>query len=105
LPRNKPDEPIYSPPASRAEERGIMDLIKIEWEIIDDLQKKAKECVYDKHRAQYYIALSSHARTLSQLIRAAGVKTKDTQDLALLLKDVTKKVRKFVMGSGRWKRR
>ena len=100
LRRNKADEPIYSPPASHAKERGITDLINLEWEFIDELHKKAKECVYDKHRTQYYLSLSSHARTLSQLIRAAGVKTKDTQDLALLLKTI-KKARKFVMVSAR----
>jgi len=54
LPRNKRDEPIYSP-HPHAKERGIIDLIQLEWEIIDELQKKAKECVYDKHEARYLL--------------------------------------------------
>jgi len=104
LSRNKRDEPIYSPPTPHAKERGIVDLIQLEWEIIDELQKKARECVYDKHKTQYYLALSSHARTLSKLIRESGVKTRDTQDLAILLQDVRKRVKKFVVMSKKWRR-
>jgi hypothetical protein len=35
---------LYIVPRPRAKERGIMDLIRLEWEIIDELQMKAKEC-------------------------------------------------------------
>ena len=63
----------------------------MEWDIIDELRDEAKKAKHEKHRAQYYLALSSHARTLSALIRDAGVITEDAQDLAVLLKDIAKK--------------
>lgn len=87
------EEPTPPPPGGI--ERGIKELIQIEWSIMDELQKKAKECAEERHRAQHYLALSSHARTLAWLIQAAGIKTGDAQDLAVMLKEIAKKAKKF----------
>jgi len=93
------EQPIYTPPSPPARERGLLDLIKLEWEIIDKLREEAQKAKFEKHKAQFYLAISSHARTLSVLLREAGIKTEDTKDLAVLLKEISKKAKKF------WKRR
>ena len=70
-------------------------LIALEWKIIDELWVLAQESRYDKQRSFYYQTLASHTNTLARLLKLAGVKGGDSQDLAKLLQKIAKKVRRM----------
>jgi len=76
--------------------RGIEDLIKIEWEIMEDLRDLALKAKDERLKALHYQNLSSHARTLAYLIGQCGGGIKEGQDLAKLLARINRKARKFV---------
>lgn len=74
---------------------SLEKLIALEWKIIDELWALAQEARYDKQRSFYYQTLASHTNTLARLLKIAGVKTDESQDLAKLLQKITKKVRRM----------
>lgn len=74
---------------------GLQELVAIEWELIEKLRALADSASEDKHRVQYYLSLSSHARTLAFLIGQCGG-GESGEDLAKLLQQISKKAKKFV---------
>lgn len=67
----------------------------MEWKIIDELWDQVRRAKYDKHRSVFYQNLASHTNTLAKLLKLAGVKTGESQDLAKLLQKITKKARRL----------
>jgi len=99
-------DPIYSPPPPISENRSLKQLITLEWAVIDRLWNLAQGSnLWDKHRVQCFNALASHARTLSKLLKLAGVKTEEKEDLAKILANIAKKARRVArqMRSGKWR--
>ncbi|MFQ6094852.1 MAG: hypothetical protein ACE5NN_01795 [Candidatus Bathyarchaeia archaeon] len=89
-------EPIYSPPSRPSDSTGLQVLINVEWEIIEKLKKAADEAKYEKHRAQLYLALSSHVKALAQILKMSGAEAGDDGgDLAKLLGEIAKKARRI----------
>ena len=76
-------------------EGSLESLIAFEWKIIDELWDQVRKAKYDKHRGVFYQNLASHANTLARLLKLAGVKTGESQDLARLLQKIAKKARRL----------
>jgi len=76
-------------------EDSLEGLIAFEWKVIDELWVQVHKARYDKHRGVFYQNLASHANTLARLLKLAGVKTGDSQDLAKLLQKIAKKARRL----------
>lgn len=83
---------------------GVEALVRIEWEVIEKLRKLAEEAEEEKYRVQYYLNLSSHARTLAYLINQSGG-VDSAQDLARLLRQIGKQARRLARGMSVEKRR
>ena len=96
---------VSSPPINRSLNRvrksavsgegSLERLIVLEWRIIDELWRQVPKAKYDKHRSVLYQNLASHTNTLAKLLKLAGVKGGDSQDLAKLLQKITKKFRRM----------
>ena len=95
---------VPSPPINRSligcgssvvSESSLGKLIALEWKIIDELWVLTQEARYSKQRSFYYQTLASHTNTLARLLKIAGVKTSDSQDLAKLLQKIAKKARRL----------
>jgi len=82
---------------------GLEKLILLEWELIGRLKELAYATEDERARVQYYLNLSSHARTLAYLIGQCGGGGKEGQDLADLLMQISREARKFVRGMRRGK--
>ncbi len=87
-------QPINRGRRAFSEKRGIKELIKIEWRIIDKLLELAEKATYEKHRSLYYQSLASHIRTLSNLLKTHG-KSEEIEDLAKLLQEIRKKAKRL----------
>jgi len=99
-------EAIYSPPLPTSETKGLKQLIALEWAVIDRLWNLEQGSnLWNKHRVQCFNALASHARTLSKLLKLAGVTTEEKEDLAKLLAKIAKKVRRVArqMRTEKWR--
>lgn len=83
---------------------GVKELVEIEWEVIEKLRKLAEEAEEEKYRVQYYLNLSSHARTLAYLINQSGG-VDNAQDLAKLLRQIGKQARRLARGMSIGKQR
>jgi len=81
-------------------EGSLEKLIDLEWRIIDELWALAQEARYDRQRSFYYQTLASHTNTLAKLLKIAGVKVGESQDLAKLLQKIAKKVRRLAKRHG-----
>jgi len=76
--------------------KSLQDLLKLESEIIDKLWALCQiDEMADKERVQYFNALASHAKTFAKLLKMAGVKGDESQDLAKLLQKIAKKAHKI----------
>jgi len=76
--------------------RGDLEqLIELEWKLIEQLKVLAETTEDERARVQYYLNLSSHARTLAYLIGQCGGGVKEGQDLAKLLSRINAKARRL----------
>ena len=93
-------EGIYTPSPEGEEDKRptIAKLIEIEWTLIKEMLKAALNAQYDKHRIQYFNALSSHARTLAWLLQQAPASREDKEDLARIIQEIRKGARKGIRG-------
>ena len=95
-------DPIYSPPSRPSETIDLQVLINVEWEIIEKLKQAAEESEYEKHRAQLYLALSSHVKALAQILKMTRSETREeSPDLAKLLEEIAKRARRIANGMER----
>jgi len=87
-------QPIYRGDRAHSKSRGVKDLIKIEWAIIDKLLALTENASYEKHRSLYYQTLASHIRTLSKLLKMHG-QSVESEDLAKLLAEIRKEAKRI----------
>jgi|AGTN01.2.fsa_nt_gi hypothetical protein len=76
----------------KAETRTAADLIRTEWQIIDNLLGMVEKAREDNKKAFIYQTLQGHIRTLSTLLKTHG-QTDQTQDLAAVLGKITRHTR------------
>jgi len=98
-------EGIYTPSPEGEEDKrpSIAKLIEIEWTLIKEMLKAALNARYDKHRIQYFNALSSHTRTLAWLLQQSPASREDKEDLARVIQRIREGARKVVRGLKRVK--
>jgi hypothetical protein len=88
------------PPTNSATRgKSLQDLMLLESEIIDKLWAVCQvEGMADRERVQYFNVLSSHAKTLAKLLKLAGVKGDESQDLAKMLQQIATQARRIARG-------
>lgn len=92
----KTDSSLNNPPIG-----GLPELVAIEWELIERLKQLAYSTQDEKARVQYFLSLSSHARTLAYLLGQCGAGADEKEDLAKLLAEISKKARRILRGLNR----
>ena len=93
------------PTNSAGRGKSLQDLMILESEIIDRLWALCQvEGMTDRERVQYFNVLASHAKTLAKLLKLAGVKGDETQDLAKMLQKIAMKARRIVREEFVWKK-
>jgi hypothetical protein len=69
--------------------RTAADLLKIEWQIIDQLLTMAENSRDDGKKAYFFQTLMGHSRIVSELLKMHG-QPDQSQDLAKILGEITK---------------
>lgn len=90
----------------KKEQRGVKELIELEWQEIDRLialikgEKKAKgSTLGPKERYRYSLALAAHVRRLDKLLWKAGVGKLNEESLAKLLEKVPRRYKAMIFKS------